>query len=126
MVAQAEDTLVMMEQQLEIIITQVEAVHKPLEVQRYKRRHKSGFGYGGSGTYGSSNDSTVSSGGGGGFFGGGTSAHSSPGGGSGFIGNPNLTNKVMYCYNCKSSDEEQIKTVSTTSTSETPTSNYAK
>lgn len=32
----------------------------------------------------------------------------------------------MYCYNCKSSDEEQIKTVSTTSTSETPTSNYAK
>lgn len=87
---------------------------------------KSGFGYGGSGTYGSSNDSTVSSGGGGGFFGGGTSAHSSPGGGSGFIGNPNLTNKVMYCYNCKSSDEEQIKTVSTTSTSETPTSNYAK
>ena len=87
---------------------------------------KSGFGYGGSGTYGSSNDSTVSSGGGGGFFGGGTSAHSSPGGGSGFIGNPNLTNKVMYCYNCKSSDEEQIKTVSTTLTSETPTSNYAK
>ena len=87
---------------------------------------KSGFGYGGSGTYGSSNDSTVSSGGGGGFFGGGTSAHSSPGGGSGFIGNPNLTNKVMYCYNCKSSDEEQIKTVSITSTSETPTSNYAK
>lgn len=34
MVAQAEDILVMMEQQLEIIITQVEAVHKPLEVQK--------------------------------------------------------------------------------------------
>ncbi|MDO4996085.1 MAG: glycine rich domain-containing protein [Bacilli bacterium] len=71
-------------------------------------------------------------GGGGGFYGGGTSggyAHSA-GGGSGYIGNTNLSNKIMYCYNCQESTEEanetHIKTRSTTNVSETPTSNYAK
>ena len=51
-------------------------------------------------------------------------------GGSGYIGNTNLTDKIMYCYNCPSSeneeDETNIKTRSTTNFSETPTSNYAK
>lgn len=32
----------------------------------------------------------------------------------------------MYCYNCKESNEEATKTISTTNVSETPTSNYAK
>ncbi len=67
-------------------------------------------------------------GGGGGFYGGGGTnrAHSGGGGGSGYIGNSLLTNKSMYCYNCKESSEESTKTVSTTCTSQTPTENCAK
>ena len=67
-------------------------------------------------------------GGGGGYYGGGGSArcHSGAGGGSGYIGNSLLTNKAMYCYNCKESSEESTKTISTTCVSETPTSNCAK
>ena len=47
-------------------------------------------------------------------------------GGSSYIGNPLLTEKSMYCYNCEESTEENTKTISTTNVSETPTSNYAK
>ena len=71
-------------------------------------------------------------GGGAGFYGGGSgyTSGSSAGGGSGYIGNTNLTDKIMYCYNCQSSeseeDETNIKTRSTTNVSATPTSNYAK
>ena len=71
-------------------------------------------------------------GGGAGFYGGGSgyTSGSSAGGGSGYIGNTNLTDKIMYCYNCQSSeseeDETNIKTRSTTNVSETPRSNYAK
>lgn len=68
-----------------------------------------------------------SAGGGGGFYGGGASIHvQSAGGGSGYIGNSSLTNKVMYCYNCSESSEENIKTISTTCSSETPTENCSK
>ena len=71
-----------------------------------------------------------SGGGGGGYFGGGggvrNSDDSSGGGGSGYIGNSQLTNKVMYCYNCEESTEESTKTISTTNVSETPISKYAK
>ncbi|MDO4996493.1 MAG: glycine rich domain-containing protein [Bacilli bacterium] len=70
------------------------------------------------------------SGGGGGYYGGGASSRQGSGGGSGYIGNPNLTSKIMYCYNCQESteeaDETHIKTRTTTNVSETPTSNYAK
>ena len=70
-----------------------------------------------------------SAGGGGGYYGGNSTCHAS-GGGSGYIGNTNLTNKIMYCYNCQSSineaDETNIKTRSTTNVSEEPISNYAK
>ena len=48
------------------------------------------------------------------------------GGGSGYIGNSQLTNKAMYCYNCEESTEESTKTISTTNVSETPISKYAK
>ena len=48
------------------------------------------------------------------------------GGGSGYIGNPLLTNKVMYCYNCEESFEESTKTISTTCSEEAPTSYCAK
>ena len=90
---------------------------------------------GNAGTFGLGASYTINnkgSGGGGGFYGGGSDGHkaASSGGGSGYIGNTNLTDKIMYCYNCQSSegeeDETDIKTRSTTNVSETPTSNYAK
>lgn len=69
-------------------------------------------------------------GGGGGFYGGMSQTEnydtSTGGGGSGYIGNPILTDKVMYCYNCTESSEESTKTISTTCTSATPTANCAK
>ena len=72
-------------------------------------------------------------GGGGGFYGGfassyTTGAYTNGGGagGSGYIGNPLLTEKSMYCYNCTESNEISTKTISTTCTSATPTANCAK
>ena len=91
-----------------------------------------GFGYGGSSNYFNGVGNRYSAGGGSGFYGGGPGSWygSSAAGGSGYIGNTNLTNKIMYCYNCQSSeseeDETNIKTRSTTNVSSTPTSNYAK
>ena len=64
--------------------------------------------------------------GGGGYYGGGTSWGSAGGGGSGYIGNSNLFEKSMYCYNCTESTEESTKTISTTCASETPAENCAK
>ena len=86
------------------------------------------FGIGGSGIAG---DTDGAGGGGGGFYGGGGITWAGGGGGgSGYIGNTNLTNKVMYCYNCQSSeneaDETHIKTRSTTNVSKEPISYYAK
>ena len=65
-------------------------------------------------------------GGGGGYYGGSYGSAVSGGGGSGYIGNSLLTNKVMYCYNCEESSEENTKTISTTCAEETPTENCAK
>ena len=65
-------------------------------------------------------------GGGGGWYGGGSSYISGAGGGSGYIGNPLLKDKVMYCYNCEESSEESTKTISTACNEETPTSYCAK
>ena len=65
-------------------------------------------------------------GGGGGLYGGSAALYAGAGGGSGYIGNPLLTNKAMYCYNCTESLEESTKTISTTCVSETPTSNCSK
>ena len=67
-----------------------------------------------------------SSTGGGGFYGGGNSDSGGAGGGSGYIGNSELSEKAMYCYNCQESSEESTKTISTTCTSATPTANCAK
>ena len=62
-----------------------------------------------------------------GLYGGGASDYAGGGGGgSGYIGNSLLTNKVMYCYNCEESSEENTKTISTTCSEETPTSYCAK
>ena len=76
------------------------------------------FGQGGNGNYYSA--------GGGGFYGGGASNQSGGGGGSGYIGNLLLNNKIMYCYNCSQSNEEDTKTISTTCNEVTPTENCAK
>ncbi len=59
-------------------------------------------------------------GGGGGWYGGGSIEHGPAGGGSGYIGNPSLTDKSMYCYDCEESldlTKPEIFTVSTTGSS---------
>ena len=84
----------------------------------YKLRYSKGF-------FGKGATTTGVSAGGGGYYGGaGTIA--AGGGGSGYIGNPLLTEKSMYCYNCQESTEESTKTISTTRVSSTPTENCAK
>lgn len=79
------------------------------------------------------NERFYSSGGGGGLYGGSAgdwsydeSLAGSGGGGSGYIGNSLITNKSMYCYNCKESNAESTKTITTTCVSETPISNCTK
>ena len=83
------------------------------------------FGQGGNSSTTQFHDA-AGSGGGAGYYGG-SGANIGPGaGGSSYIGNLLLKNKVMYCYNCEESSEENTKTISTTCTEETPTSNCAK
>ena len=65
-------------------------------------------------------------GGGGGFYGGGHADNDKGYGGSGYIGNPLLTNKVMYCYNCTASSDAATKTISTTCTNAAATENCSK
>ena len=87
-----------------------------------------GSSYQGTSIFGQAANATSDSiGGGGGFYGGGTGQYTcGGGGGSGYIGNTNLINKSMYCYNCTASTVAATKTISTTNVSATPTSNYAK
>lgn len=87
-----------------------------------------GTGYGISGSFGQGGNATNNAiGGGGGFYGGGVGRQTSgSGGGSGYIGNPLLTDKVMYCYKCNDSSEKITKTISTTFVSEEAISNYSK
>lgn len=90
-----------------------------------------GFGFGGS-----YNEVSERGGGGGGYYGGGSGRTgvwnsgkpmaAGGGGGSGYIGNPLLSSKSMYCYNCTANSDVATKTISTTNASETPTANYAK
>lgn len=51
---------------------------------------------------------------------------SSGSGGSGYIGNPRLTNKVMYCNSCAVSNDEDTRTVSTYCVDSLPRSSCAK
>lgn len=91
-----------------------------------------GTAFGGSarqGKFGSGQTSTTSGwgGGGGGGLYGGSNGHGTTGaGGSGYIGNSLLNNKIMYCYNCQESNDEDNKTISTTCSAELPTENCAK
>lgn len=45
---------------------------------------------------------------------------------SGYIGYSELTDRVMYCYNCTESSETSTKTITTSNRLETATTNYAK
>ena len=86
------------------------------------------FGVGGGSNINYKHDESlnVSCGGGGGYYGGGASWGGSGAGGSGYIGNPLLKDKAMYCYYCEESNEESTKTISTTCSEEAPTSYCAK
>lgn len=76
------------------------------------------FGQGGSWNPANRSKNFVSAiGGGGGLYGGAGGMFNGGGGGSSYIGNSLLTNKVMYCYNCKESSDTSTKTISTTSVS---------
>ena len=74
------------------------------------------------------NNGYSGAGGGGGYYGGGGSNrnHAGAGGGSGYIGNSLLTSKEMWCYNCKTNEDENSKTKSTTNVSNEAKSQYAK
>jgi len=85
----------------------------------------SGGKYIGSFGQGASGKTSGHVGGGGGFYGGNSSAYSA-GGGSGYIGNLLLRDKVMYCYDCLTSNKTNTRTNSTTNVSSVATSNYAK
>lgn len=67
-----------------------------------------------------------SAGGGGGFYGGGASNQSGAGGGSSYIGNSKLTKKIMYCYNCQTSNDENTKTISVQCKNSNPLDKCAK
>ena len=78
------------------------------------------------GIFGQGGTSSQGGPGGGGYYGGSGGGFTGGAGGSGYIGNSLLTDKTMYCYNCEESNEEDIKTVSTTNSSEDPISKYSK
>ncbi len=89
------------------------------------------FGQGGNG-----NSAGNCGGGGGGYYGGGGGGRwdtaatgkrdGSGGGGSGYIGNSNLFDKHMTCYNCTTSTSENTYTISNTLSSSDPISDYSK
>lgn len=84
----------------------------------------SGYAFGKGGT---TYTSDSAGGSGGGFYGGISNLyHTTGGGGSGYIGNSLLTSKIMYCYECNTSNNESTKTVSTKNHSSSPISKYAK
>ncbi len=80
------------------------------------------------GTFGKGGNSNCSSGGagGGGYYGGASSHYAGGGGGSGYIGNPLLTEKAMYCYNCTTSQDPQTLTISVNTSFSEPVSKVPK
>ena len=73
-----------------------------------------------------SHPNCIYSGGGAGLYGGQSGRHAPGGGGSGYIGNDLLVNKVMYCYKCAESSDDDTKTVSTECVSKTATKACSK
>ena len=95
----------------------------------YAGTQTSGYRFGQAGSEINSTSTSRISGGGGGFYGGIGRWDKFAGGGSGYIGNQQLKNKVMYCYQCDEAngkDDDDIRTIATENVSETPISNYAK
>ena len=99
----------------------------PGQSANIEEQGKGGFGYGGIVEV-----AAHGSGGGGGFYGGGAAygiagtGNASGGGGVGYIGNSELNNKLMICYECSTTEEKNTKTLSTTNTSLSAQSNYVK
>lgn len=91
-----------------------------------------GLNKGLNGLFGKSGDCSLNGGigggacAGGGFYGGGTSSWGGAGGGSSYIGNPLLTNKAMYCYDCLESTKEATRTIKVKEFSAKPEANKAK
>ena len=86
------------------------------------------FGQGARNSY---NETYEHVGGGGGFYGGGASGANSAGGGSSYIASSKLIStsdvtKHMSCYNCETSNDEQLKTITNTCHSSSATSDCAK
>ncbi|MBO4601395.1 MAG: prepilin-type N-terminal cleavage/methylation domain-containing protein [Bacilli bacterium] len=79
-------------------------------------------------TVDSNNVALGGAGGGGGLYGGGGSCrtHAGAGGGSSYIGNSDLSNAAVYCYNCVTSSNENTKTIVTTTVENQPVSRAAK
>ncbi len=95
--------------------------------------YRFGLGQNGRDTNSGSGFTGEGAGGGGGGFYGGTAQESNEiqsnangAGGSGYIGNALLTNKAMYCYQCKTNEESDTKTILTQSVSSNPISQSAK
>ena len=87
--------------------------------------------YYGQGSFGKGQDGNLHkdvancAGAGGGYYGGGASGYTSTSGGSSYINTSVLNNAYMMCYNCTESNTTETKTISTTNTASTPTSEYA-
>lgn len=65
-------------------------------------------------------------GGGGGLYGGSNGHGTTGSGGSSYIGNSLLSNKTMYCYNCKTSSDTSTKTISNTCYNSNPVEKCSK
>ncbi len=92
------------------------------QIQAGQNRYAGAFGQGASGP-----GNPGGGAGGGGFFGGAAAYdNAGGGGGSGYIANPQLTDKHMACYECETSDSTETKTISVTCASDVATTDCAK
>lgn len=92
------------------------------QIQAGQNRYAGAFGQGASGP-----NNPGGGAGGGGFFGGAAAYdNAGGGGGSGYIANPQLTDKHMACYECETSDSTETKTISVTCASDVATTDCAK
>ena len=102
----------------------IEGVKNVTVNTKYNRIYPGGNQSGPSGrTFGQASPNSASSdctggGGGGGFYPGRQGSLSTGSGGSGYIGNTDLTNKYMYCYNCTESTDENTYTINTIGSSD--------
>lgn len=103
----------------------IEGVKNVTVNKKYNNIYPGGNQTGPSGrTFGQASPSSSASsdctggGGGGGFYPGRRGSLSTGSGGSGYIGNTDLTNKYMYCYDCTESTDENTYTINTIGSSD--------